>query len=79
MQNVHCHALEIDLTMAAKGETMALHSADFYKIGFKALGFAPKGDLNPCKDLEGVSAKVEYVESSAQPPVAHVVAIELHK
>jgi len=79
LQNVHCHALEIDLTMAAKGKTMALYSANFYKIGFTALGFAPKGDLNPCKDLEGVSAKVEYVESPAQPPVAHVVAIELHK
>jgi tetratricopeptide (TPR) repeat protein len=79
LQNVHCHASEMDLTMAAKSKTMSLHSGNFYKIGYTALGFAPKGDLNPCKDLEGMSAKVEYVESSAQPPVAHVVAIELHK
>jgi hypothetical protein len=69
----------MDLTMAAKTKTMSLHSSNFYKIGYTALGFAPKGDLNPCKDLEGMAAKVEYVESSAQPPVAHVVAIELHK
>jgi Tfp pilus assembly protein PilF len=79
LHNVHCHASEMDLTMAAKSKTMPLHSGNFYKIGYTALGFAPKGDLNPCKDLEGMSAKVEYVESSAQPPVAHVVAIELHK
>ena len=79
LQNVHCHASDIELTIAAKGKTMPLHSSNFYKIGFTALGFTPKGDLNPCKDLEGMSAKVEYVESSAQPPVAHVVAIELHK
>jgi len=79
LQNVHCHVSEMDLTMAAKTKTMSLHSSNFYKIGYTALGFAPKGDLNPCKDLEGMAAKVEYVESSAQPPVAHVVAIELHK
>ncbi|HMD17238.1 MAG TPA: tetratricopeptide repeat protein [Terriglobales bacterium] len=79
LQNVHCHASKIELTMAAKGKTMPLHSGNFYQIGFTALGFEPKGDLNPCKDLEGMSAKVEYVESSAQPPVAYVVAIELHK
>jgi Tfp pilus assembly protein PilF len=79
LQNVHCHASRIDLTIAAKGKTMPLHSGNFYQIGFTALGFVPKGDLNPCMDLDGMSAKVEYVESSAQPPVAHVVAIELHK
>jgi tetratricopeptide (TPR) repeat protein len=79
LQNVHCHDLDIDLTVAAKGKTMALHSGNYYKIEFTALGFTPKGDLSPCKDLEGMSAKVEYVESSAKPAVAYVVAIELHK
>jgi len=79
LQDVHCRASQIDLTLTAKGKTVPLHSGNFYKIGFTALGFAPMGDLNPCKDLEGMSAKVEYVESSDQPPVAYVVAIELHK
>jgi len=79
LQDVHCHELGIDLTVAAKGKTMALHSGNYYKIGFTTLGFAPKGDLNPCNDLEGKSAKVEYVESSAKPAAAYVVAIELHQ
>ena len=79
LQNVHCYEPGIDLTVAAKGKTMALHSGNYYKIGFTALGFAPKGDLSPCKDLEGMSAKIEYVESSAKPAAAYVIAIELHK
>ena len=79
LQNVQCHAQSIDLTIAAKGKTTPLHSGNYYKIGFTALGFAPKGDLNPCKDLEGMSAKVEYVESSAKSAAPYVVAIELHK
>jgi len=76
---VQCHGPGIELTVAAKGKTMALHSGNYYKIKFTALGFTPKGDINPCHDLDGVSAKVEYVESSAKPATAYVVAIELHK
>ena len=79
LQNVHCHAQRIDLTIAAKGKTMALHSGNYYKIEFTSLGFTPKGDLNPCTDIEGMSAKVEYVESSAKSAAPYVVAIELHK
>lgn len=79
LQNVQCHAQKMDLTIAAKGKTTPLHSGNYYKIGFTALGFAPKGDLHPCEDLEGMSAKVEYVESSANSSPPHVVAIELHK
>jgi cytochrome c-type biogenesis protein CcmH/NrfG len=78
LQNVQCHTPHIDLTVAAKGKTIALHSGNYYKIRFSTLGFVPKGDLDPCKDLEGKPAKVEYVESSAK-PTAYVVAVELHK
>lgn len=79
LQNVQCHAQRMDLTIAVKGKTTPLHSGNYYKIGFTALGFEPKGDLNPCADLEGRPAKVEYVESSAKSAAPHVVAIELHK
>ena len=79
LQNVRCHGQGIELTVTAKGKTMALHRGNYYKIGFTSLGFIPKGDLNPCQDLEGMSAKVEYVESAAQPPTDYLVAVELHK
>jgi hypothetical protein len=79
LQNVHCNTPGINLTLDAKGKTVALHNGNYYKIGFTALGFTPTGDLNPCKHLEGKSAKVEYVESSATSPTAYVVAIEIHK
>jgi Tfp pilus assembly protein PilF len=79
LQNVHCHGPGIELTVAAKGKTMALHRGNYYQIEFTTLGFTPKGDLSPCRDLEGISAKVEYVESSTKPATAYVIAIELHK
>jgi tetratricopeptide (TPR) repeat protein len=79
LENVHCNPPGINLTIDAKGKTVALHSGNYYKIGFTALGFTPKDDLDPCRDLEGKPAKVEYVESSATPPTAYVLAIEIHK
>lgn len=78
LQNVQCRAARIDLTLVAKGKTMALHNGNYYKIAFSALNFTLKGELSPCTDLEGKSAKVEYVESPAPPAAAYVVAIELH-
>ena len=66
-KNVHCHDPGIDLTVAAHGKTMALHSGNYCKIEFTTLGVTPKGDLSTCEDLDGMSAKGEYVESSAKP------------
>jgi tetratricopeptide (TPR) repeat protein len=77
LQNVRCHARSMDLALLAKGKTVPLHSGNFYKIAFSVLGYAPTQDLDPCKDLEGKLAKVEYVDSS--PKAMFVVAIELHK
>ena len=69
----------MDLTVDSSGKTLALHAQNYYKIQFTALNFAPSSDLNPCKDLEGRPAKVEYVESSDQAVGARVLAVELHK
>jgi predicted Zn-dependent protease len=78
LQDVHCHGSGIELTLAAKGKTTALHSGNYYKIEFSVLGFTPKGEINPCKDLEGKPAKVEYIESG-KTAAPYVVAIEIHK
>jgi hypothetical protein len=43
----------------------------------KDFRFTLKGKLNPCADLEGRPAKVEYVDSASKG--ATVVAIEIHK
>jgi hypothetical protein len=79
MQNVQCHSAGIVLTVVAKDKKMALHSGNYYKIEFTALGFTPKGDLDPCKDLESKPAKVEYIDSPDKPGSGYVVAIEVHK
>lgn len=79
LKNIYCHLPEIDLTVDSGGKSLPLHSENYFKIQFTSLGFQPRGELNPCKDLEGRPAKVEYVESANSAALARVLGIELHK
>jgi Tfp pilus assembly protein PilF len=79
LKNVHCDRLQIDLTVDAGAKSRALHAENFYKIQFTTLNFAPSEDLNPCQDLEGRPAKVEYVESADKSATARVLSVELHQ
>lgn len=79
LKNVHCDAPQIDLTVDSTGMSLALHAENYYKIEFTALNFTPSAALNPCHDLEGRPARVEYVESADKSSLARVLAVELHK
>ena len=79
LRDVHCDPPSMDLSVAASGKTLKLHSDNYYKIQFTALHFMPKGELQPCTTIEGMSAKVEFVQSADRAATAQVVGIELHK
>lgn len=79
LKDIHCDNPQLDLTVNSAGKSLVLHAENYYKIQFSALNFAPSADLNPCKDLEGRPAKVEYVESTDKAVTARVLSIELHK
>ncbi|MGA2102870.1 MAG: hypothetical protein ABSG34_17310, partial [Candidatus Sulfotelmatobacter sp.] len=79
LKTVHCVTPQIDLTVDSGGKLLVVHAENYYKLQFSALNFTPSGDLNPCKDLEGRPAKVEYVESADQSVPARVLSVELHK
>jgi len=79
-QDVRCRGSAIDLILVAKGKTMALHSGNYYKLAFnRSRLLSPKSDINPCHDLEGASAKIEYVDFPYPRKAAYVFAIELHQ
>jgi len=79
IQDVRCDSQTMDLGVKTASRIISLHSDNYYKISFSALGFQPSSDLKPCSDLEGRPAKVEYQESADKSVTARVVAVELHK
>jgi hypothetical protein len=76
--NVHCDNPALDLNVVSDGKTLKLHTSNYFNVQYSVLNVTLKGDLNPCMDLRGRLAKVEYVESSAREDTAVVVAIEIH-
>ena len=68
----------MDVDVEAGSKTVTLHTRNFYKIQFSALNYTPKAEFRPCSDLEGMRAKIEYVEGTAT-TVNSLVAIELQK
>ncbi len=78
LKDVRCNAPAMDLNLVSNGKTLGLHTGNYFKLSFSVLNVTLKGDLNPCVDLEGKAAKVEYAESASK-GAAVMVAIELHK
>lgn len=79
LKDVHCDSLNIDLAVKSATKSMSLHADNYFKVQFTTLGFQPTGDLNPCAQLEGRPAKVEYAESADKSKAAYLFAVELHK
>lgn len=80
VKNVRCSTPAImDLDLDAGGHTIALYAVDYYKIRFSALHIMPKPGFDPCIDLEGVRARVEFVAPSGNVKAGAIVSIELLK
>ncbi|HTS35218.1 MAG TPA: hypothetical protein VMH04_06075 [Candidatus Solibacter sp.] len=79
LKGVHCDNPGLDLTVTANGKDLSLHTDNYFKLPFSTLGFQPKGDLNPCLELDKRPAKVEYVESADPAVAAQLISVELHK
>ncbi|WP_446743173.1 tetratricopeptide repeat protein [Silvibacterium acidisoli] len=69
----------LDLNLQGTKATLALYSGNYFRIEYSALNFTPEGEIHPCKDLEGMKAKIAYAASSDKTVAGQVVSIELSK
>jgi hypothetical protein len=79
LTGVTCLRTAMDLQVMAAGKKIPMHSNNYFNVQYSVLGFDLKKDLNPCADLDGRRAKVEYIESEVPNGPAALVAIEIHK
>jgi hypothetical protein len=80
IKNVQCSGLSaMDFVVVAGAHEVGMHSPNYYKIQFSALGFTPAGDMQPCTQIEGRPAKVEFIEPADKSVKDRVVSVELHK
>jgi Tfp pilus assembly protein PilF len=80
IRGVQCsYPAVIEFKVDTAGKPVSLFSNNLFKIDLTALGFRPNGDMNPCKDFEGMKARVQYAESSDKTVDGQVIAVELRK
>ena len=80
LKDVQCsNPAAMRLKMEGGAKPLALRSRNYYKIEYSALNFKPVGELNPCKDLEGAKAKVEYFEGRDASSEGQIISIEISK
>lgn len=79
LKDVRCEFARMDFTVDAGNKRVELHSENYYKVEYSLMNLPSLTELNPCQQLEGHTAKVEYVESADGSDVARVIAVELHK
>ena len=60
-------------------KTLKFFSPSFKKITYRTMNFEPKGDLDPCKDLNGFRARVEYLAVDDPNYAGQAVTVELTK
>jgi Tfp pilus assembly protein PilF len=82
LRSVHCaypSILTLSVDQPGKALAVLLYRNDFKQIEFSAANFTPKSDLNPCTDIEGLKAKVEYAEVSDKSIGGQIISVELSK
>jgi tetratricopeptide (TPR) repeat protein len=80
--NVQCDLpsyMELQVQIGGKTKPVTLYSSDYFNLDLSAVGFEPKKEMNPCHDLGGMKAKVQYAESSDKTIDGQIVSIELHR
>jgi hypothetical protein len=71
--------ITLNVEPGGKAKAVSVYRNNFSQIVFTVMNFTPKSDLNPCTDIEGFKAKVEYAEVSDKSIAGQIVAIELSK
>lgn len=61
------------------GKSVALYTNNYYKVPFTTANFTSKDDIDPCKAIEGMKARVEYTTVTDKRVAGQIVSIELSK
>jgi tetratricopeptide (TPR) repeat protein len=80
LRGVQCsYPSVMEFQVVTPKKTISLYTNNYYKLELSSYGFDAKGEMNPCHDMEGFKARVQYAESSDKSVDGQAIAIELRK
>lgn len=80
IHNVKCtYPTVLTLTLDRPGKPVALYTNNYFKVPFTTLNFQPTDALTPCKDIEGMKARIEFGDVTDPRVAGQIVSIQLSK
>ena len=80
IRGVQCtYPAVIEFKVEAAAKSFDVYSNNYFKVDFTAANFAPKEDIHPCADLEGLKARVEYSAVSDKSVDGQIASVQLSK
>jgi hypothetical protein len=69
----------LTLNLDQAGKPVMLYSNDYFKVPFSTSGYIATGDIDPCKSIEGMNARIQYGDVSDKIVAGQIISIELSK
>jgi tetratricopeptide (TPR) repeat protein len=80
LHNTRCvYPTVLTLSLELPGKSVALFTPNYYKVSFSTVNFEAKGNLDPCKAIDGMKASVTYAEVTDKDLAGQVLSIALIK
>jgi tetratricopeptide (TPR) repeat protein len=80
IRNVKCsYPTVMTFTVEGSGKPITLFSPNYFKVPFTTVNFVPTKDLEPCKQIQGMTAKVDYAEVTDRDVAGQITSVELSK
>lgn len=81
VHNVRCvYPTVLTLSLDAPGgKGLALFMPNYFKVPFTTANYQPSGDMDPCKALDGMKARIEYADVTDKDLAGQVISVELSR
>lgn len=77
--SVMCRGKTLDLQVDVAGYRLALHSSNYFEMGFNTAGWVPPHDFDPCVHLKGKRAVIIYTALKGKRYAGEILSIEIRK
>jgi tetratricopeptide (TPR) repeat protein len=69
----------LELQLVGQSKTVTLFSNNYFKIDLATLGFTPTGSIDPCNNIDGMKARIEYAAAPDKDVDGQIVSVILMK
>jgi hypothetical protein len=80
IHSVNCgYPSVLELQLAGASKTVTLFNNNYFKIDLATLGFTQSGSIDPCNNIEGMKARIEYADAPDKGVDGQILSIILMK